>query len=120
MSKITNWRAEAYKLGCNDGTTETWVVVADGVDSEGNVLCVLLADWLTEDTAHLIAAAPKLADATAGLLGLLQLIANRDDVTAELRDVLNTNHRVVEARAALSRARGEAGDTEVLQVDGSP
>lgn len=43
----------------------------------------------------------KLRDATNGLLGLLQLISVREDVSDELREVLRTNHRVEEARRVL-------------------
>jgi hypothetical protein len=38
-----------------------------------------------------------------GLLGLLQLIRGRDDVNDEVKDVLRTNHRVVDAAAYLTQ-----------------
>jgi hypothetical protein len=38
-----------------------------------------------------------------GLLGLLQFIRDRDDVNAEVKDVLRTNHRVVDAAAYLTQ-----------------
>jgi len=50
-----------------------------------------------------------LVDACNGLLGLLQLIDGRDDVSAELRDVLRTNHRVVDAIEVVERAEANAG-----------
>jgi hypothetical protein len=56
--------------------------------------------------ACLIAAAPELLDGCKALLGLLELIGGRDDVSTELRDVLATNHRVAEARAAIAKAEG--------------
>lgn len=57
-----------------------------------------------EANARLIAAAPELVDGCNALLGLLQLVAGRDDCPEAIREVLRTNHRVDEARAALSRA----------------
>lgn len=38
-----------------------------------------------------------------GLLGLLQLIGSRDDVSAELKTVLRTNHRAADAAAYLTQ-----------------
>lgn len=40
-------------------------------------------------------------DLLRGMVGLVELLLNRDDLTAELRGVLASNHRVVDARAAL-------------------
>lgn len=54
--------------------------------------------------ARLIAAAPELLDGCNALLGLLQLVCDRDDLSPSLRDVLTTNHRINEARAALAKA----------------
>jgi hypothetical protein len=45
----------------------------------------------------------NLYDYVNGLLGLLQLIRGRDDVNAEVKDVLRTNHRVVDATAYLAQ-----------------
>lgn len=61
-----------------------------------------------EANARLIAAAPDLLDGCNALLGLLQLISHRFDVSDQLRDVLLTNYRVNEAKAAIAKARGEA------------
>ena len=58
----------------------------------------------TEDTKRAIALAPKGVKALLllnGLVGLADLIERRDDVSDELRTVLRTNHRIVEARALL-------------------
>jgi hypothetical protein len=60
------------------------------------------------DSARIIAAAPKLYDGCNALLGLLQLVLGRDDLTPELRYVLETNHRIEEARAAVAKADGAA------------
>jgi hypothetical protein len=38
-----------------------------------------------------------------GLLGLLQLVRGRDDMPAEISEVLNTNHRATDAAAYLTR-----------------
>lgn len=40
-------------------------------------------------------------DALKGLDGLIQMIAGRDDLPSEIRVVLETNHRAVEAREVI-------------------
>jgi hypothetical protein len=44
-----------------------------------------------------------LGSALAGLLGLVEMVSHRDDITPELREVLRTNHRFVTANLALVR-----------------
>jgi len=57
--------------------------------------------------AYLIAAAPDLYIGCSAMLGLVQLILNRDDLSPELRAVLQAdNHRIAEAEAALAKADG--------------
>lgn len=43
----------------------------------------------------------ELRDATLGLIGLVQMISHRDDLPAEIRNVLLTNHRFVDACAVV-------------------
>ena len=50
--------------------------------------------------AHFIAAVWDLYDGCNALLGLLQLIRDRDDVSAELAEIIRTSHRVNEAEQA--------------------
>lgn len=38
-----------------------------------------------------------------GLLGLLVLLRNRDDISDEIKDIMRTNHRVVDAAAYLTQ-----------------
>lgn len=45
-----------------------------------------------------------LADATKGMIGLCQLVRNRDDISSEARQALTHNHRIVDAYEALSAA----------------
>jgi hypothetical protein len=59
-----------------------------------------------EANAHLIAAAPNLKDGCNALLGLLQLLAARDDVSDDLRKALTSGHRIDEARAAVAKSEG--------------
>lgn len=66
-----------------------------------------LAPEMTEANARLIAAAPDLDNSCGALLGLIELLLNRRDLTPDLRDVLTTNHRIDEAKAARAKARGE-------------
>lgn len=54
--------------------------------------------------ARLIAAAPTMADAIKGLIGLCQLLRNRDDCPTEIRQALTHNHRLIAAYEALSAA----------------
>lgn len=56
-----------------------------------------------EANARLVAAAPDLLDGCNALLGLIQLVCDRDDMPAAIREALTTSHRVDEARAALAK-----------------
>jgi hypothetical protein len=67
-----------------------------------------IASTILPSNARLIAAAPELYDGCNAMLGLVQLILGRDDLSAELREALTTNHRIAEAEAATAKARGEA------------
>jgi hypothetical protein len=60
-------------------------------------------DGAAANTA-LIAAAPDLLNGCRALLGLLQLVICRDDISPELQNVLRGNHRIAEAEAALAKA----------------
>lgn len=62
----------------------------------------LLGDGNLAD-ARLIAAAPELYDATNALLGLVQMILGRADVSDKLRADIAGNHRLEEARAAIAK-----------------
>ena len=44
----------------------------------------------------------RLKEALGGLIGLVELIVRRPDVPLEAAQVAGTNHRMVEARAALA------------------
>jgi hypothetical protein len=57
--------------------------------------------------ARLIAAAPELYDGCNAMLGLVQLLLGRDDLSDDLRLALTTNHRIAEAEAAVAKAGGE-------------
>jgi len=54
--------------------------------------------------------ADALASGCRAVLGLIQLISHRDDLTPELREVLRSNHRIAEAEAALAKA--STGETQ--------
>ena len=56
--------------------------------------------------AHLIASAPGMYDCILGLQGLLQLVASRSDVPADLLEAVRANHRWIEAEETLKQARG--------------
>jgi cation transport regulator ChaB len=40
----------------------------------------------------------------SGMVGLVDLLLNRADLPVEVRNVLRSNHRIVDARAALNPA----------------
>jgi hypothetical protein len=46
----------------------------------------------------------ELLDALKGMVGLVQLVQGRDDVSPALRDVLRLNHRVSAALGAILKA----------------
>lgn len=56
--------------------------------------------------ALLDARSEALANGCRAVLGLIELIRERDDLTPELREVLQSNHRIAEALAALAKAGG--------------
>jgi len=47
-------------------------------------------------------------DFLKGMLGLVQLLASRDDISTELSDVLRTNHRIADALAFIQKMEGES------------
>lgn len=53
-----------------------------------------------------MAAAPELRDALLGMLGLVQLIRSRDDLSPDIRESLMNNHRIAAAQDALAKAEG--------------
>lgn len=65
---------------------------------------ILFFGEMADPNARLIAAAPDLKDACNGLLGLLQLLAARDDIPPAVRHIMLDNHRAEAARAAIDRA----------------
>lgn len=99
-------------------TQGPWIVIADDDEDESgwvvaseNALFDTIARPTAQPTeaeelanARLIAAAPELLDGCNALLGLIQLISGRDDLTPELREVLRTNHRIAEGEAAVAKA----------------
>lgn len=82
----------------------------DGYQHAGPVAVVAIR--YGEANARLIAAAPELLDGCNALLGLLQLVSGRDDLTPELREILRTNHRVAEAEAAVAKALESSTDSK--------
>ena len=49
----------------------------------------------------------ELRDALAGMIGLIQMVRNRNDVSLDLHTVLTTNHRLVTASEVLDRVDRE-------------
>lgn len=68
-------------------------------------------DWLAymeecHGNANLIGAAVDIKDGCNALLGLVQLLLAREDLPSPIRAVLESNHRINEARAAIAKAEG--------------
>ena len=109
---MTNWRAES-RVQDLDPSGITWIVAADAEDSEGAPMNILLADWLTEDVARLIAAAPDLFEALLECAEDLEseIRARYGSVAiekyaSEKRRFDNDMAPVIAARAALAKATG--------------
>jgi hypothetical protein len=64
----------------------------------------IVAQCVADHNADIIRAAPELLDGCNAMLGLVQLLLDRDDLSPELRRVLTTNHRIDEAKAAVTKA----------------
>lgn len=81
---------------------------SDGTTSHSYDFIANLEDKYGEATSaanqRLILAAPELFNGCNALLGILQLLLNRDDLSPEVRDALTTGHRIDEARAAVAKA----------------
>lgn len=80
-------------------------VKADGSE-EKIARCFGMTSPQMRADANLIAAAPELYEGCNALLGLLQLLLGRDDLPDDVRDAMQTSHRVEEAKAAVAKARG--------------
>ncbi|RWL14850.1 MAG: hypothetical protein EOR57_31385 [Mesorhizobium sp.] len=55
--------------------------------------------------------APISLETMAGLVGLIDLIKGRDDISPELLSILTSHWRIRDARAALAGAHGPTADT---------
>lgn len=97
------------EFGGTEPDPEDWLLCFHSIrDANGNHVA---STWAGphEANARLIAAAPALYSGCSALLGLIQLVLNRNDLSAELRAALQPdNHRIAEAEAALALARGES------------
>lgn len=56
------------------------------------------------DIPRLLAEVRRLREALAGMVGLVQMLAARDDVSPALRHIMTDNHRFATARAVLGEA----------------
>ena len=77
-------------------------VTLDG-DRDGLTVCEFPFDWEADHAnARLISAAPDLAEALTGLIGLIELIIPTLEGTQRIG--VEDNHRLKDARAALAKA----------------
>jgi hypothetical protein len=98
------WIARAWR-------THSWTTITREVNGEAVPIAEVdaarpgyLSDPETIANARLIAAAPDLLNGCRALLGLVQLVSGRDDLPADLREALRSNHRIAEAEAAIAKA----------------
>lgn len=63
-------------------------------------------DQIHDARIRLEAAAPDLLNGCKALLGLLQLLANREDIPEHIHAYLTRGHLIDEARAAVAKAEG--------------
>lgn len=63
--------------------------------------------------AHLISAAPTLFHALNGLIGLVQLVRQRDDCPLEIKQALAGNYRLDDAFEAISKANPAVGHSNL-------
>lgn len=109
MSKHTTG---PWNIGCANVKEEAEIGI-HGPGADGFVICDLQADGYDEDTqkanAKLIAAAPDLLDAlTQCRAELLSMIDTHNKQDADDGSWLYDYQTVVEADAAIAKARGEA------------
>jgi len=55
----------------------------------------------------MIAVIDQMRDALLGVMGLVELIASRDDLPVGLDDLMRLSHRMTEAKAVLAALEGE-------------
>lgn len=98
------WKVEESHTTSAHGTRCVAYIVSD----KTNIADVCDSYNISSDealaNAQLIAAAPDLYNGCNALLGLIQLVCNRDDMPPEIRKVLQENHRTIEARDACMKA----------------
>lgn len=89
-----------------------------GLNCGGHVIVMPLREW------HRLAAVPapaeptrELVDACNGLLGLIQLVASRDDLPPGLDDLMRLSHRVTTARQVVERYGANPDDQTITPRD---
>ncbi len=86
------------------GDREPYVEVWGPRGMHGSPIIASMENEPRDENARLIAASPDMADAIKGLIGLCQMIRNRDDCPAEIRQALTHNHRIIAGYEAISKA----------------
>jgi hypothetical protein len=93
-----------WSVGAFNSSSDEVEIVTGDLMTVTNVLGPGRVDEQTLADARLIAAAPDLLDGCKALLGLLQLLDGRPDMPPLMREAINSNHRIAEAKAAIAKA----------------
>jgi len=65
-------------------------------------LCRIRLRKLTAERKQMIAVIDQMRNALLGVMGLVELIASRDDLPVGLDDLMRLSHRMTEAKAVLA------------------
>lgn len=94
---------EAAGKGIESRADRTRELLAKMFPAERPLTDLERAQGALRDARDRLAHLPRTSNA---MLGLIQLVSGRDDLTPELREVFRTNHRIGEAQAAIAKATG--------------
>ena len=74
---------------------------------EAQANAAYIAALSPERVLAMIAVIDQMRDALLGVMGLVELIASRDDLPVGLDDLMRLSHRMTEAKAVLAALEGE-------------
>ena len=99
---VSGWRAIALPHDHNDGTTHRWAVRYTKVGGPFDGVTVQIADWLDEESAHLVSAAPEMLEA---LRELLAIVTEHDKLQYPKGSPIDRT--ITRARQIIAKAEGK-------------